>query len=259
MTPREELELILTLIKKHSLPLSPILEYAIKEKMEQYVDTVKGIDDKSTNTSTQSVSFQSNKESMDTALVDVPTDSMKIVDYGDRSIAVIGETKPHKEDLKSLGGYFVFRTQWGPAWVFSAKKRDKIQAYIDGNVSVVSTSLKGLNENDHRKSRSRYIISVKYPNGRVFCSNIVWETLVDVIKYAGPKRVMDLNINCMGDNLVSPRLNSNYTYRSAQKDIGGGLYVCAYSSTDIKYRQIIKINVKLKLGLKIKKIDTFKQ
>ena len=97
MTPREELELILTLIKKHSLPLSPILEYAIKEKMEQYVDTVKGIDDKSTNTSTQSVSFQSNKENMDTALVDVPTDSMKIVDYGDRSIAVIGETKTHKE------------------------------------------------------------------------------------------------------------------------------------------------------------------
>ena len=44
MTPREELELILTLIKKHSLPLSPILEYAIKEKMEQYVDTVKGIE-----------------------------------------------------------------------------------------------------------------------------------------------------------------------------------------------------------------------
>ena len=33
MTPREELELILTLIKKHSLPLSPILEYAIKEKL----------------------------------------------------------------------------------------------------------------------------------------------------------------------------------------------------------------------------------
>ena len=259
MTPREELELILTLIKKYSLPLSPILEYAIKEKMEKYVDTVMGVDDISTNTSTQSVPYQSNRESIDIALEDVPTDSMKIVDYGERSIAVIGETKPYKDDLKSLGGYFVFRTQWGPAWVFRAKKRDIIQAYIDGDTSVVSASLKGMNENERRKSRARYILSVEYPNGRVFCSNIVWETLVDVIKYAGPKRVMDLNINCMGDNLVSPRLNANYIYRSAQKDIGGGLYVCTYSSTDIKYRQIIKMNVKLKLGLKIKRIDTFKE
>lgn len=34
MQPCEELELIISLIKKYNLPLSPILEYAIKEKME---------------------------------------------------------------------------------------------------------------------------------------------------------------------------------------------------------------------------------
>ena len=36
MKEREELELILNLMKKYNLPLSPILEYAIKEKMEEF-------------------------------------------------------------------------------------------------------------------------------------------------------------------------------------------------------------------------------
>lgn len=36
MTEREELELIIKLIGKYDLPLSPILEYAVKEKMEEF-------------------------------------------------------------------------------------------------------------------------------------------------------------------------------------------------------------------------------
>lgn len=38
MSDRDELEMILRLISKHGLPLSPIMEYAIKERMEQYAD-----------------------------------------------------------------------------------------------------------------------------------------------------------------------------------------------------------------------------
>lgn len=36
MKPREELDLILSLIRKYNLPLSPILEYAVNEKKEEY-------------------------------------------------------------------------------------------------------------------------------------------------------------------------------------------------------------------------------
>ena len=36
MREREELELILKLIGKYNLPLSPILEYAVKEKMDEF-------------------------------------------------------------------------------------------------------------------------------------------------------------------------------------------------------------------------------
>lgn len=37
MTPIEELDLLLTLIRKYDLPFSPILEYAIKERKDQYI------------------------------------------------------------------------------------------------------------------------------------------------------------------------------------------------------------------------------
>lgn len=36
MTKIEELQCIIELINKHNLPLSPILEYAINERMDQY-------------------------------------------------------------------------------------------------------------------------------------------------------------------------------------------------------------------------------
>ena len=36
MSPIEELELILSLIRKYELPLSPILEYAVNEKKEEF-------------------------------------------------------------------------------------------------------------------------------------------------------------------------------------------------------------------------------
>ena len=36
MSPREELEMIVSLIKKYNLPMSPILEYAINEKLESF-------------------------------------------------------------------------------------------------------------------------------------------------------------------------------------------------------------------------------
>ena len=40
MTTKEELELVLQIMKKHDLPMSPILEYAIKEKMEMNYEPI---------------------------------------------------------------------------------------------------------------------------------------------------------------------------------------------------------------------------
>lgn len=253
MKEREELELILNLMRKYNLPLSPILEYAIKEKMEEYPN-----DEQPTTSDNDEITgkdiIASNKKMISKIPDDVSSNELRIVDFGERSIAVVGYTKPHKEALRAMGGYFMIRTQWGPVWIFPNKKRDRIQAYIDGDTSVVD-SWEDNNQNETRKRGSaRYIIRVKYPNGSVFSSNLVWETLVDVVNYAGPERVRQLNIICMGDNLVSSHLNENQIYRTAQKDIGRGLYVCTYSSTDIKFKQIIRINQELHLGLIVEKV-----
>lgn len=42
MTKIEELHLVVELLRKHDLPLSPILEYAIKEREEQYAKELTG-------------------------------------------------------------------------------------------------------------------------------------------------------------------------------------------------------------------------
>ncbi len=253
MKERDELELILKLIGKYSLPLSPILEYAIKEKMEEYPT------DEQPNTIdndkiTASKTIVQDKQTITGTPVDISSNDLRVVDYGEHTIAVIGDTKPHKDVLKALGGYFILRTQWGAAWIFSNKKRKSVQAYIDGNICVVE-NLNEQNQKDSRnRSSERYLIRVKYPNGKEFCSKHVWETLVDVVKYAGPERVMKLDIYCMGDSLVSPRLNENPRYRVSQKEIGKGLYVCTYSSTETKLMQIEKINEGLNLGLNVEKV-----
>jgi len=256
MKAREELKLILHLIGKYNLPLSPILEYAINEKIQGFPqensdNAIIGeeiICDEQSKQEHSSDKTEVDKGSLD---IPLPTNGMKIVDYGVRHIAVIGETKPHKDSLKAMGGHFTYRTQWGPAWLFLSKKRQRIQAYIDGDTSVVNTweELK----NDEKKSSSRYIIKVEYPDGRVFASNLVWETLVDVVRYAGVERVNQLNIRCAGDNLVSTNLNNNSIYRRAQKKLED-FYVCTYSSTDMKYRQIEIINQECDLGLKLERV-----
>jgi len=104
------------------------------------------------------------------------------------------------------------------------------------------------------KRQRKYIIRVIFPDNHVSCSKMVWETLVDVVRYAGAQRVMNLGIIIMGDNLVSSELNSNARYRVGQKEVEPGLYVCTYSSTDTKYDQIRKINRELELDLKIEKV-----
>jgi hypothetical protein len=108
--------------------------------------------------------------------------------------------------------------------------------------------------NNSPKRQRKYIIRVVFPDNHVSCSKMVWETLVEVVRYAGAQNVMKLGIIIMGDNLVSAELNSNERYRVGQKEVEPGLYVCTYSSTDTKYEQIRKINRDLGLGLKIEKV-----
>lgn len=55
---------------------------------------------------------------------------IEILDYSDKAIAVIGNTKPIKEHLKNLGGKFNPFLKCGPGWIFPKTKRAAIKNII---------------------------------------------------------------------------------------------------------------------------------
>lgn len=97
------------------------------------------------------------------------------------------------------------------------------------------------------KLSSRQKIWVQFPDGHISNHTRVMQTLVDVVIFAGPERVRDLNIIVCGDNLVTSNLNPTYT--KAYKEVGEGLYVNTASDTKRKYQQIMEINDALDLDL----------
>lgn len=99
---------------------------------------------------------------------------------------------------------------------------------------------------------TRQKIRVVLANGREICEKQVVNTLIEVIKYAGVEEVCALNIT-MGKNggalLIGTEIN--HKYANAFKDLGNGLYVNTCSDTATKFSQIQKINIALKLNMKI--------
>ena len=55
--------------------------------------------------------------------------NLSIVVYSEKSFLVKGDTRPIKEDLKKLGGLWFKKES---AWLFSNKKREAVEAYING-------------------------------------------------------------------------------------------------------------------------------
>lgn len=47
-----------------------------------------------------------------------PTGSLSIIEYSDKSVALIGETKSIKDRLKAMGGVFNGKLKCGPGWIF---------------------------------------------------------------------------------------------------------------------------------------------
>lgn len=58
------------------------------------------------------------------------TPAVNIVNYSEKSFAVVGDTKPIKDDLKKLGGCFNGRLSCGAGWIFSNKKREAVEAFL---------------------------------------------------------------------------------------------------------------------------------
>lgn len=132
---------------------------------------------------------------------------------------------------------------------------------VDGlSVQVAEEkSMVSLIQNTERNGRGgarqkKYILRVIFPDNHAVCHKIVADTLFEVVKFAGPRRVQELGMYVMGINLVSEELHDNERYRVGQKEVEPGLYVCTYSSTETKLEQIKQMNRRLNLGLQIEKV-----
>jgi len=99
------------------------------------------------------------------------------------------------------------------------------------------------------KLSSRQKIWVQFPDGHISNHNQVMKTLVDVVKFAGPEKVKDLDIQIAGGNLITSQLNPLYEKKKAYKEVGNGLYVNTSSNTSKKFEQINEINDRLELNL----------
>ena len=76
---------------------------------------------------------------------------IKINYYSDKCIAVQGDTRKYKEDLKQLGGKYNANLKGGPGWVFSKSSEKQLKDFIN----------KGVHISDEQKnsmpSRSSYV------------------------------------------------------------------------------------------------------
>lgn len=61
---------------------------------------------------------------------DAPKSAVNIVDYSDKAFAVIGETKPIKDSLRSLGGSFNAHLKCGAGWIFSKKRLQAVESHL---------------------------------------------------------------------------------------------------------------------------------
>ena len=55
---------------------------------------------------------------------------IKLVEYSAKCLAVIGETYPLREELKAFGGRYNTALRCGPGWLFRAKRRAELEAFV---------------------------------------------------------------------------------------------------------------------------------
>ena len=81
-------------------------------------------------------------------------DSVYIVDYTEKAIAVFGDTKVMKDHLASLGGKFNPSLRGNnddkkPGWIFPNTKRSEVQSLLDEQQVIVEQGTKLLEESTH--------------------------------------------------------------------------------------------------------------
>lgn len=70
--------------------------------------------------------------------VDTIPGEVNLVDYSERAFAVIGDTKPIKDELRKLGGKFNYRLSCGAGWIFSKSKLESVTNFLQNHSKQIA-------------------------------------------------------------------------------------------------------------------------
>lgn len=106
--------------------------------------------------------FQDVKEAMNAQVeeqvrLEVGAPSWEIVDYSEKALAVIGDTRPISGQLKTLGGRFNARLSCGAGWIFSKRKEAELRALLQGAEVTPATSAPRVDDKKFRDEFVRYV------------------------------------------------------------------------------------------------------
>lgn len=80
--------------------------------------------------------------------INIEKSKIKIIDYSDKAIVVVGNTKPIKDILKSLGGRFNAKLTCGTGWVFSKKQKESLEVIFQCEATSVESESSEPNSNE---------------------------------------------------------------------------------------------------------------
>jgi DNA topoisomerase-1 len=84
-------------------------------------------------------------------LLSISDDDITMTQYSKDSLAVQGNTLPHKKKLKSLGGHFNYHLKkGGPGWIFSNDKKDLLTKFLT-SIAIHSNNESDDDDDDIRK------------------------------------------------------------------------------------------------------------
>jgi hypothetical protein len=121
--------------------------------------------------------------------------------------------------------------------------KDNVHGQYEGNSNA--------NPNTKRRSKKAKLI-ITFPDGTVINETCVSKTFTKFVQKVGVEAVRSLNIEWLGDNIVTPVINEQY--RNGMKKVASGLYLNTASNTQKKYEQILDIKEGLDLNFKIDRL-----
>lgn len=104
-------------------------------------------------------------------------------------------------------------------------------------------------EKTPKSTSSRKKLKVTFPDGTVFCDFDTGETLIQAIRYIGVEKAASAGLTVSREPLLTRNVNPKYA--KYYKPIEDDWYITLQSDTGIRMRQLLALNIRLNLDIKV--------